>query len=157
MRKTKRILAMAMLCILFFACNSSKRSSEEAVSVENSKPASTTLDNLIAKETDTLQAEVSKTANDQQYLDGQCYFKLKESSKLELPNYNSEKGQIGEYPALSEIISAFGVQEIKQAFPGLKNKTYRMSYDSTKSFESLQKAFNQLDFIDYIEQIPLNK
>lgn len=95
------------------------------------------------------QAGHSQTIN-ADYLDGELYLKVWDSSSVVLAPYNNG------IPALNLILSTFGVDSIYRSFshPALQD-VYRLRFTNLLGTATLISQLQLLPFIEYAEQVPL--
>ncbi|MFN8397085.1 MAG: S8/S53 family peptidase [Bacteroidia bacterium] len=84
------------------------------------------------------------------YLDGELYLKVWDSSSVVLAPYNNG------IPALNLILATFGVDSIYRSFshPALQD-VYRMHFTNLAGTANLISQLQLLPFIEYAEQVPL--
>lgn len=87
---------------------------------------------------------------DPNFLDGELYIKVFDSSSVVLAPYNNS------IPALNLILSTFGVDSIYRSFkhPALQG-VYRLHFTNLLGTSNLISQLSILPFIEYAEQVPL--
>lgn len=86
------------------------------------------------------------------YLDGNIYLKVKDSSSVTLVPYNNG------IPALNLIISSFGIDSIYHPFrnpDASLQRIYRLEFTSILGVNTLISQLEALSFVEYAEKVPL--
>jgi len=98
-----------------------------------------------------------KEAEQDGFVVGQIHIKLKKGQVSTLQSYDVQKEQLGKHPQLQELIDRYKIKSIKPAFAGLNSNIYILSFDESIKADKIMKAAQAYEFVEYAEQIPLNK
>jgi len=105
----------------------------------------------------------SQTVNED-YWDGRVYFKLKNSSNIVIPNFNTpdeySERLFDNFPEFKEFVNNYDVYEFIRPF---KTKTpaieriYRVKFNNIFLVEDFIAQLERLDYVEYAEQCPIYK
>ena len=93
------------------------------------------------------------------YQDGHIYLKLKEHSHLRIPDVKTLR-ESEDLAAMAKLIDAYGITDIKLAFPELHtavfNRTYEISFSNIQNVGALMESLEALSEVEYAERVPLH-
>ncbi len=124
---------------------------------------STENDNLMQNDTTVSSKDSVATMENQdaEYVKGKLYFKLAESTKTSLPDYDIEKPLLGEYPILQQILNNYQIIKIYRAFPEMNTsnmmRMYTIEFSEETNIKTLLQDLNSIESIEYSERIPINQ
>ncbi|MEL6193531.1 MAG: hypothetical protein AAFR66_15835 [Bacteroidota bacterium] len=127
------ILAFCLLCV--FSC----RSSSETIS----------------------EKSASTKTNSQEYEKGTLVIQVKDEYKTALPDYDKDLPSLGTYPYLADLLDTYKVSSISSFIPkesgGAMGKFYKIHYDESISAREIMDALQQVEIIQLVEKVPINK
>lgn len=144
-----------VLIVVLAACAPQKTTNDKALDKSEVKG----LQEL--KATDTFDIETVPDAKDALPADGfftdRIHLKLDPTKLEKMSAFDADKGKLGKHAQLQGLIDQFEIQSLKPAFAGLDTKIYVLKFGKSVQVEELIKACQAYDFVEYAEQIPINK
>lgn len=93
------------------------------------------------------------------YQDGKVVFQLEQSSKM--PKVSDGFVEMRDFPFLQSISAQFGIQNVKQLHPGIKDekliRTFQIEFSQIDKVEELVKLMNQSSRVLYAEKKELHE